>query len=119
MQVSKQRSHLFFVKAPLKPRHLALAEQHLPPHLGIRRCNPTGQLRFPQYSVNVWRSGLQTQIVLFMAMRTAPRVKMLALSLLRSQLCPPFASGYRKSRNNKQGQRSQRQQSRSNRLTLA
>jgi len=118
MQIGKQRSHLFFGKPPLKPWHLAFAEEYLPPDLGVRRGNSAGQLCFHQHAVDIGRSRLQGQIIFFMAMGTSDGVKMLPLSLLQRQFSLPFAAGDTQCNSGKQGQRGQRRQSRLDTLTL-
>ena len=78
------------VKSPDERRHHAFARENHAPDFYIRRRRAAGKYAALEYGVQVGRSLLELQIVLFVAVSATHRVEMLACSLLRSQRrrCP-------------------------------
>jgi hypothetical protein len=82
MQVRKQRGHLLVSKSSSKGRHQAFSGENHCSHFSIGCGSAAGELGFPKDGVQIGWDLFQVQIVLFVAVRTASQVEMLAFRLL-------------------------------------
>lgn len=82
MQVRQQCRHLRIVKSTRKCGHHAFARQHYLSNLRVSCRSAAGQRRLVEEPMEIGRNFLESEVVVFMAMRASHLVEVLPFHLL-------------------------------------